>query len=546
MRFDTRIGYLPYSLGLLAIALALAITTLLAYWRSLQTLETQTQQLAGELIARSHAVSEQFDNGALKALLAYAPADPCSADSIEKMRALAINSRALRLIGYVRNDRLLCSSYGNHGQGIAVGPPTYVSRFGFEIRTSVPLAFAGPTQFLLTTHQQSGFAALVAPGLIGDIMPNASAASFGLFGSSSKKLMVSRGDLQPPESWLAQAIAPGATEVLRGEGHLVALKRSPTFDYVAYAAIPLAGMREEFGINLLVLTPLGLVSGLALAALVVLQARRRRSLPNLLRTALRRDELFLMYQPIVDLQTGQWVGAEALARWRMPNGAMVPPDVFIPVAESDGLIREVTGKVIELLAKDCAQLLRKHTGFSVSINFFPQDFADTGSVAKLQSALAASHIDPASVSVEITERALIKADEVRDNIRHLRATGIKIAIDDFGTGYAGLAYLATLDLDSLKIDKIFVDTIGTDAATSHVVAHIVEIAKSMGLKMVAEGVETEAQAQYLRARGVEYAQGWFYSKALAIDDLLRHIDGAAQPALKTGGETQGKLVLQPR
>ncbi len=154
---------------------------------------------------------------------------------------------------------------------------------------------------------------------------------------------------------------------------------------------------------------------------------------------------------------------------------------------------------------------RKHTGFSVSINFFPQDFADTGSVAKLQSALAASHIDLGQcVGGDYRARALPGADEVRDNIRHLRATGIKIAIDDFGTGYAGLAYLATLDLDSLKIDKIFVDTIGTDAATSHVVAHTVEIAKSMGLKMVAEGVETEAQAQYLRARGWNMPPGWFY------------------------------------
>ena len=173
------------------------------------------------------------------------------------------------------------------------------------------------------------------------------------------------------------------------------------------------------------------------------------SMPALIRSALRRREFFLVYQPIVELESGRCVGAEALVRWRRADGTMVRPDHFIPVAEESGLIE-------------------------------------------------------------------------------IRALNVKIAIDDFGTGYSSLSYLENLPLDYLKIDKSFVDTMGGDAATSQVAPPIIEMARSLRLEMIAEGVETEAQAAFLRQRGVRYAQGYFFAKPMPFPEFASYFAASAQ------------------
>jgi len=419
---------------------------------------------------------------------------------------------------------LLCSSYGHHGAGIPVGPAHYLSQRGYFIRPAVTLPFAGDEKYLMTTRQTSGYSALVLPGQAIDLPQAPNDVGFGLFSTQSKRSMLRQGPGEVPESWFATAFGSTDTVRFRDANRMVVMKRSGRYDYTTYAAIPLAHKNRDWLQASLVFVPLSLITGFAIAVLIIVNAMRRHSMLNLLHQALRRDELFLEYQPVVDLQTGRWVGAEALVRWCGPDGKRIAPDVFIPMAERNGLIERVTARVIECYARDTARLLKEYSDFDISLNFSSRDLSGPGAVARLKSRLLQADIRPSQVVVEITESVLVQAEEVRPQIQALRTMGVRIAIDDFGTGYSGLSYLTALELDCLKIDKAFVDTIGTDAATKNVVDHIIEIAKSLGLVMVAEGVETEAQAAYLRQRGVQYAQGWLYARALPMDRLARTLD----------------------
>ncbi len=285
------------------------------------------------------------------------------------------------------------------------------------------------------------------------------------------------------------------------------------------AALPVSYLDRRTRAFAWILLPAGLVTGVALALVALLLARRQRSLVTVMRSALRRHEFFLVYQPIVELETGKWVGAEALLRWRRSSGEMVPPDVFIQLAENNGLIGQVTEYVLQRVAREAGALLRSDAGFHLALNLSAFDMHSGRIVGLLDGLAAELQIEPNQLVLEVTERGFLQADLARAVVQTLRARGFQIAIDDFGTGYSSLSYLETFSVDSLKIDKSFIDKIGTESAASGVVSHIIGMAKSLRLAMVAEGVETQAQADYLRASGVQFAQGWLYSKPLPLDAL---------------------------
>ncbi|MDZ7937433.1 MAG: EAL domain-containing protein [Rhodoferax sp.] len=222
----------------------------------------------------------------------------------------------------------------------------------------------------------------------------------------------------------------------------------------------------------------------------------------------------------MDLKTERWVGAEALIRWRRPNGELVSPDFFIPYAERHHLINAVTSRVLALLAQDAPLLIRAYPEFFVAINFSASDLCNPTMPDQVQNTLERAGMAPRNLHIEATERVFLGQAEASSNVRAFREMGVAMAIDDFGTGYSGLAYLMSLEMDALKIDKSFIDPIGSNAVTSQVVHHIIELAKSLGLGMVAEGVETAEQAEYLRAHGVQLGQGWYFGKPMAMEALL--------------------------
>ncbi len=252
----------------------------------------------------------------------------------------------------------------------------------------------------------------------------------------------------------------------------------------------------------------------------------RNQLADDLREAIDRDELDVAYQPLVSMADGRIVGVEALARWTHPLRGAVGPDVFIPLAEQRRFINEVDRFVWHRAVTDLTTTallgvgdtttpLRLHANLSAWHLARREDV-----VASVEGLLAETGFDPSRLCLEVTESALVTDEErAARTIRELRELGIEIAIDDFGTGYSGLGLLARFDLDVLKIDRSFVDQI-TDAGPGEAIARtVVDLARALGLGIVAEGVEREAQAERLAAMGCTEAQGYLYDRPMTIDAL---------------------------
>ena len=231
-----------------------------------------------------------------------------------------------------------------------------------------------------------------------------------------------------------------------------------------------------------------------------------------LRNALKRDQLFLDYQPICRVETGQTVGLEALLRWRHPRRGLVPPVVFIRIAEETGLIREI-GRWV--LREACSQMRRwrdRHPGLDLylNVNTSGQELKGAGFVNTVQETLSDTGLDPDRLQLEVTESIFLQQpDLIGEILDGIRALGVRIALDDFGTGYSSLSYLDRFRVDTIKIDRSFVSGMSTRRAAVTIVETIVRLGHAMGLGVVAEGVEDEAQLAALRSVGCAAVQGYF-------------------------------------
>lgn len=256
-------------------------------------------------------------------------------------------------------------------------------------------------------------------------------------------------------------------------------------------------------------------------------AQARLKLTSDLRTAVAQKQFELFYQPIVDLSTGKIHKAEALVRWNHPARGIVSPADFIPIAEENGLIVEM-GDWVFKEAANFAKHISKSTdqAFQISVNKSPIQFNERLKGEDWVAYLNDIGLQPKQIVVEITEGLLLNLDAtVRSRLLEFRDAGIEVAIDDFGTGYSSLSYLHKFDIDYLKIDQSFTKNIQSDSSEMAISEAIILMAHKLGLKVIAEGVETEVQRNLLVAAGCDFAQGYLYSKPLPAKDfesLLRN------------------------
>jgi EAL domain-containing protein (putative c-di-GMP-specific phosphodiesterase class I) len=256
--------------------------------------------------------------------------------------------------------------------------------------------------------------------------------------------------------------------------------------------------------------------------------KTRAAMLSDLRVALEARQFMICYQPIVDLASGVVCKAEALLRWQHPQRGLVSPAEFIPLAEESGLIHEIGEWVFRAAAAQAAEWRQiLSPDFQISINMSPLQFQKPQrSAREWCDYLQQLGLPGQSISVEITESLLLEVSpQVAEHLLVFRDAGVQVAIDDFGTGYSALSYLQRFDIDYLKIDQSFVRNLSPDSNDFALCEAMIVMAHKLGLKVIAEGVETELQRDLLVGAGCDYAQGFLYAKPLVVEAFLQQFGG---------------------
>jgi sensor c-di-GMP phosphodiesterase-like protein len=274
-----------------------------------------------------------------------------------------------------------------------------------------------------------------------------------------------------------------------------------------------------------------ITGGLALVifAFVMMMPRREHANPvTAIEQAIKAGEFIPYYQPIVDIRTGQLRGAEVLARWRKPDGTITMPSSFIPIAESSGIVLNLTRALMHQVSKEMGNALAVRPHLKVTFNLIAQHFADEAIVQDVSEIFRHSPMRLSQIVLEMTERQPIEnLTETRRVIATLQGLGLQVAIDDVGTGHGGLSYILKLGVDVIKIDKMFVDSIGIDTGSTAIVQTLIALAESLRMEVIAEGVENFEQVTHLRKLGIRAAQGYVFAPPLPCDlfmQLIANID----------------------
>jgi sensor c-di-GMP phosphodiesterase-like protein len=433
----------------------------------------------------------------------------CSDPDLAFMRNLVFHSSHIRDIGRSLGGKLNCSAgVGRVAPPVAIGPPDIIIR-NVQFWISTWLMISTEAQGFVV--ERGGISVVLNPDNFKAMQePPPRYATGFLYNRATGAIVRSSGD----------AIPLRRDEIVRSRFlERAGVYYQPRCSPQSMVCAVVYEARRDF---LLKIRPVlftwalaGALMGKLLSFVLLSADLRRRSVESQLRRAIRKGRLELAYQPIVELDTGLLAGVEALARWKNEQGEIVPPDVFIPLAESKGFVTEITRAVIARAMNELGDLLVERV-FRMSLNITAQDLADPRFLPELEREVAATGAQPIAIGLELTERSMVDHEAATEALSRLKQAGFTLYIDDFGTGYSSLAYLHRLGVDALKIDRAFTQTIGTGAVTASVIPQILEMAKQLDLLVVVEGIETEQQAQYFQqAKPGSLGQGWLFGRPVS-------------------------------
>lgn len=502
----------------------------LASRQGIQHAERRAAELAAGVLGGVETIGGQIDAALARGSRGIATnSTRCDGDDVARMQAVHARHSYIGAIARVNpaGDRILCSTFGPEADGLLLGPADDVIRRGSRrVHRRVTVPGIDGAEYVVVSN--ATLAVFVHRSVAATILATLQDASLGAYVRDGGPVLFSRGsyDLEALRALEHQGQSAAF------DGHrLRALGAAPNSEYVAFIDLPAARVQASIDDARASLLPLGAMLGLSLSLLLFLAYRNLSSVAASLARALHTERVYMEYQPIVDLRTGRCIGAEALVRWRH-GGGLVPPQRFIVAAERAGIMPLVTRRIVQLVALDMAEFLRKHPALHVSINFSAMDLRSTEALELLTGLLRVTGLPAASFWIEITETSF--EENVSQTIDRIRALGFRVAIDDFGTGYANLGTLASIEVDLLKIDRRFVQAATQAGQASEVATAIIGLAQSLDLEMVAEGVETQAQADFLRDSGVQFAQGWLFGRPVSVEALHAFLARKNNPAAPSG------------
>jgi sensor c-di-GMP phosphodiesterase-like protein len=505
--------------GLLLVGVPVVGVHMLVSKHNRDLAQRSISELADEFVQRSEMA---IDTGlATLAELARVGVAACDRHDLELMRRAVFMNFWIEEVGIVRpGGNMLCNHFGDSRLVRVMSGRQALSEAGVGIQL-VDMGAAGRSGVMLISARgpMRELSALI-PGeaLTTEILPRY------LRSTATGKVVLADGSII---GVIAPAGVSAAVVTLNGarvETHAA----STRYPIGMTLSAPLSAFAAQSG-NLLTYAQYGsiLLGGLIFGLFLYVLRGPPLALARL-REAVERGEIIPYYQPVIDLHSGRLVGCEALVRWRKPDGTIVGADEFIRLAETSGIAWQMTQSLMRQIRDDLAPVYGDRPSLTIAINLFNEHFSQLRTVDDIKQSFGGSAIAYRQLVFELTERQpLGDIDSARIVIRRLQELGARIALDDAGTGHSGLAYLHQLGVNVVKIDKLFVDSIGENRMPTPIIDSLIRLGHALGMEVVAEGVETFEQLDYLRERGADSAQGYLFSPPLpaqAFLDLVRSME----------------------
>lgn len=444
--------------------------------------------------------------------------DSCRAAHVDALRQATFNTTPVKELSVIAPDgRTLCTDVGSQSDQrkvLASEPLAQGSRYLLEL-----IRLGASTQQWIRIRRvvDSGnaVAALIPATLF---LPQVSTTGDPLHFRA--RLLTANGTV------IAETV-DAARRPENSSDAVVVETKSPRFGFKAVVSTSREELLEGRGdMRAIGIAASGLLAIVILALSLLLPRRADRENPIAeLERALKAGEFVPYFQPVVDIRSGKLRGAEVLIRWCKPDGTIVPPASFIPLAESSGLIIELTRVLMRRVCQETGAVMGARPHLKISFNLTARHFTSEEIVGDVSRIFKKSRLRLSQIVLEVTERQPIEnLTETRRVIAALQGLGVKVAIDDVGTGHSGLSYMLKLGVDIIKIDKMFIDSLGTDRHSNTIIETLIDLAQNMRMDVIAEGVESFEQVLHLRDLGIRAAQGYVFSPPLPCQSFLQLVE----------------------
>lgn len=506
------------ALRIFGIMLVILLPVLLALWFAQIRAKTETisqlrsfSQLALQKIEMVIAEAEAARD---KARLFQG--DKCSPQHQQYMLDIVRGLLYINDLIYANGPYFFCSTSVLRLEGFHISPATYTKA------PDIALYYYRQTPFYpgyaMNYMQRGHYVAVINPRSYNTSVSGEHDLTWGIFDTKTNQFFSLSKGADPDKLHL---LVRNEEAFFHQDGHIYVIAHSIVRPIAIIMSTSRVSYYQNFYNQVTLTLPLGMICSILLLLVWSRTRQQYHSPRSMLQRALNQRKLCLYYQPVMDINNDICVGAEALLRWPGLDGPVMSPAEFIPLAENEGMITRITDYVIDEVFADLGAFLAYHPHLYVAINLSASDFHSARLIEYINEKIHRYAVKAGQIKIEVTERGFIDVPKTMPVIQAFRDAGYEIAIDDFGTGYSNLYNLHALNVDILKIDKSFVDMLTRKTASHLIAEHIIQMANSLRLKIVAEGVETAEQIAWLQKRGVQYCQGWYFAKAMPPQAFMR-------------------------